>query len=92
MREAGAGCRAAGRKDGEGRIDSNPNNNKAFKGRARPALQLFLGGFWVKGSSWSLTSGVETPGVGAPGERARRPTSGVRHDVCGDADEGGLSV
>lgn len=36
--EAGAGWRARpGRKDGEGRIDSNPNNNKAIKGRLRPA-------------------------------------------------------
>lgn len=31
------GARGRGRKDGEGRIDSNPNNNKAIKGRPRPA-------------------------------------------------------
>lgn len=35
-RELG-GARGRGRKDGEGRIDSNPNNNKAIKGRPRPA-------------------------------------------------------
>lgn len=47
-RGRGAGCEGRrelgveprGRKDGEGRIDSNPNNNKAFKGRQRPALRF----------------------------------------------------
>lgn len=34
------GVELPGRKDGEGHIDSNPNNNKAFKGRRRPALRL----------------------------------------------------
>lgn len=34
------GVERRGRKDGEGRIDSNPNNNKAFKGRQRKALRL----------------------------------------------------
>lgn len=39
-RELGVGRQ--GRKDGEGRIDSNPNNNKAIKGRRRPALRLSI--------------------------------------------------
>ncbi|CAI9168308.1 unnamed protein product [Rangifer tarandus platyrhynchus] len=44
------GVELRGRKDGEGRIDSNPNNNKAIKGRPRPALRLSISrGFWVKG-------------------------------------------
>lgn len=72
------GVEPRGRKDGEGRIDSNPNNNKAFKGRPRPALRLFLGGFWVKGSGWSITSCAETSGVGGSGGRPGGRRVGAR--------------
>lgn len=74
------GVEPRGRKDGEGRIDSNPNNNKAIKGRRRPgSAALFLGGFWVKGSSRSITSGAGTSGVGVSGGEAGRPARrGVR--------------
>lgn len=60
--------REGGRKDGEGRIDSNPNNNKAIKGRPRPALRLSVSRrFLGHGSSWSIASCAETTGVGVSG-------------------------
>ena len=68
------GVEPLGRKDEEGRIDSNPNNNKAIKGRPRPALWLSVSrGFWVKGSSWSITSCAEATGVGVSGRAAGAP-------------------
>lgn len=67
--------------------------SKAARGRL--CGSLFLGGFWVKGSSWSITSCSETTGVGVSGGEARRPARRGVGDcgaAGGDADEGGLSV
>ena len=45
---------------------------------------LFLGGFWVKGSSWSITSCAGTTGVGVSGGEAGAPGSeGLCVCVCG---------
>lgn len=69
------GARGRGRKDGEGRIDSNPNNNKAIKGRPRPAPRaLRFPEIWgvegVEGWSWSVASCEEWKGVGVAGAEA----------------------
>lgn len=57
---------------------------------------LFLGGFWVKGSSWSITSCAEATGVGVSGGEMGLPSRrGVRGCVgrgVANADEGGPSV
>lgn len=65
--------------------------SKAARGRL--CVSLFLGGFWVKGSSWSITSYAETTGVGVSGGETGRPARrGVRDWAGGNADEGGPSV
>lgn len=64
--------------------------SKAARGRL--CGSPFLGGFWVKGSSWSITSYAEATGVGVSGGEAWRPARrGVRDWGRGGACRRGWS-